>query len=768
MLLPVLSHHDITLGRPVFDKPRLKAHLTARLSGAGRVFLLGEDRYHLVHGVAAAAIAPYLDGTHTPADIVEATSGEISYTDCVLALATYSAAGHLDDGVVTDRRTAAAWEARGVSSAEAARQLSEQTVTLVRVGDVPVGHIVTALRKCGVQVRVGDPMPDGGPVVVMADEYLDPRLSELDMALRAEGRPWLLAKPVGLEVWIGPYFRPDVTGCWHCLAERLDGNRPIGQFLRMSADDDEPVRASIAASPASLGLAAYFIANAVTAMLLDGELPALEGVLLSVRTTTLQSEQHELIRRPQCGACGDPWLAAPTKVELCDGLVPVTLEGGRRAVPVDVTYRRLEKHVSRLLGAVSTLRPVGGTYEGVAHNYVAGHNFAVQPHNLDGLRRTLRGQSGGKGHTDTHARTSALCEAIERYCGVWRGDQPTTTASLAELDDLALAPNDLLLFSERQYENRVRWNASAAVGRLHTIPAPLDPNRPINWTTAWSLTQEQERLVPAGYAWFGHPDLREHGYCLPDANGNAAGNTIEEAVLQGFCELVERDAVALWWYNKARRPGFDLDSMGDPLVAQLRRLHANQGRELWVLDLTTDLGVPTFAAVSRRIDHPVQDVLLGFGAHLDPRIAVLRALSELNQFLPSVTERRRDGSAVYREDDQSILDWWRTVRVEQEPWLLPGTAAPTSLATYPVLGGADIAEDVRLCVGIAQRAGLEVIVLDQTRPDIELAVVKVMVPGLRHFWRRLGPGRLYDVPVRLGWLDTPTTEDGCNPVSVFL
>ena len=62
---------------------------------------------------------------------------------------------------------------------------------------------------------------------------------------------------------------------------------------------------------------------------------------------------------------------------------------------------------------------------------------------------------------------------------------------------------------------------------------------------------------------------------------------------------------------------------------------------------------------------------------------------------------------------------------------------------------------VGTCVDRAATAGLEVIVLDQTRPDIELNVVKVMVPGMRHFWRRLGAGRLYDVPVRLGWRDRP-------------
>lgn len=753
----------------MFDKPRLKAHLIAKSSGPDRVFLLAEDRCHLVRGAAAAVIVPYLDGTHSLADIVKATSGDISYAECVRALATFLAAGHLADGEVTDRRFVAAWEARGLTSAEADRRLAAHTVTLVRVGDTPIDAIAAALNSGGVHVRIGDPLPGRDPVVVVADDYLDHRLAEFDAGFRADGRPWLLAKPTGLEVWVGPHFRPGVTGCWHCLAERLDGNRPIVQHLRMSAGEQGPVHASIAASPASLGLAGYLVTNVVAAALLDDDAGPLDGALLSVRTTTLESERHELIRRPQCPACGDPSLTLSTKVELRAGQVATACDGGRRAIPADVTYQRLAKHVSRILGAVSSLRQVDCIGNGIAYNYVAGHNFAVQPHSLDGLRRTLRGQSGGKGTNEAQARTSAVCEAIERYCGVWRGDRPTTTASLAELGpETAIGPGELLLFSRRQYRNRLQWNDSTAAGRLHTVPVPLDLDRPITWSPAWSLTEDRERLVPAGYAWFGHPDVQVHGYCIPDANGNAAGNTLEEAILQGFCELVERDGVALWWYNRALRPGFDLDSLGDPYVGRLRGLHAELGREIWVLDLTSDLGVPTFAAVSRRVDHPVQDVLLGFGAHLDVRIAVLRALTELNQFLPSVAERNADGSSVYREDDRSIVDWWTTARVEDEPWLRPAAKASTSLASYPVLGGEDIATDVRLCVGIAERAGMEVVVLDQSRPDIELAVVKVMVPGLRHFWRRLGPGRLYDVPVRLGWLDAPTTENGFNPVSVFV
>lgn len=69
---------------------------------------------------------------------------------------------------------------------------------------------------------------------------------------------------------------------------------------------------------------------------------------------------------------------------------------------------------------------------------------------------------------------------------------------------------------------------------------------------------------------------------------------------------------------------------------------------------------------------------------------------------------------------------------------------------------------------LVERLGLEMLVLDQTRPEIGLPVVKVIVPGLRHFWARFAPGRLYDSPVRLGWLERPLAEKDVNPIPMFL
>ena len=99
---------------------------------------------------------------------------------------------------------------------------------------------------------------------------------------------------------------------------------------------------------------------------------------------------------------------------------------------------------------------------------------------------------------------------------------------------------------------------------------PLDPDAEIDWTPVWSLTRGEPRYLPTAFCYFNAPQPDGEPFCIGDSNGNAAGNTLEEAVLQGFLELVERDAVALWWYNRVQRPGVDLDSFDDPYLDRLR------------------------------------------------------------------------------------------------------------------------------------------------------------------------------------------------------
>ena len=345
---------------------------------------------------------------------------------------------------------------------------------------------------------------------------------------------------------------------------------------------------------------------------------------------------------------------------------------------------------------------------------------------------------------------------MERYSGIYQGDEPRIKSTIAELGEKAIHPEQCLLYSDKLYENREKLNEQATVAH-DWIPQRFDASQAIDWTPVWSLSSQTHKYLPTAFCYYDYPLSKRHRFCKADSNGNAAGNTLEEAILQGFMELVERDSVALWWYNKLQRPQVDLSSFDESYFVELQEFYRQNNRDIWVLDLTADLGIPAFAGVSRRTDGGAERIIAGFGAHLDPTIAILRAMTEVNQIgleLDKIPTEELDGE---------FNDWMLTVTVENHAYLAPDTTAPMKVASdYPQRWGNDIKQDVITCVDIVRSAGLETLVLDQTRPDIGLNVVKVIIPGMRNFWSRFGKGRLYDVPVKLGWLDVPLSEQKMN------
>jgi ribosomal protein S12 methylthiotransferase accessory factor len=259
-----------------------------------------------------------------------------------------------------------------------------------------------------------------------------------------------------------------------------------------------------------------------------------------------------------------------------------------------------------------------------------------------------------------------------------------------------------------------------------------------------------------------------HVFCTADSNGVAAGSSLEEAVVQGFYELIERDSVAVWWYNMLRLAALDLDSVPDPYVSRIREYHASLGREMWALDLTTDSGVPAYAVLSRRTAYHPQEILLGFGAHLDPRAAFDAALDEMNQFLPAIVQSSDDSSQRYAMVDGPVARWLEEATIENQPYLVPDRGkVKTRLSSVPDRSNSDLREDVLTCSRVARALRSNLYVVDATRCDSDLSVARVIAPGLRHFWRRLGPGRLYDVPVSSGVLPHPRAEAELNPETIF-
>ncbi|MGA7431390.1 MAG: YcaO-like family protein, partial [Xanthobacteraceae bacterium] len=428
---------------------------------------------------------------------------------------------------------------------------------------------------------------------------------------------------------------------------------------------------------------------------------------------------------------------------------------------------RTKKHVSPLSGVVTKLERIDVDLP-LNTNFYAGHNFSGLADSVDELRAGLSGGSFGKGSTAEQGEASALMEAIERYCGVYQGDEVRLTRRYTDFaPGEAIVPNDVLLFSDAQY-HKAQSMFQAAMRTPHhespdehdhhgtPTPLPFDSTAPMEWSPVWSLRDQAFKYLPTSMLYFfykGGPSPEQMIHA--DSNGCAAGNTPEEAIVQGFLELVERDSYAIWWYNRVQRGEVDLSQFDDPYIRDLKDQLAATGRKVWAIDITTDLGVPTFVGMSYSNKDGVEFVEYGSGSHFDARIAMLRTLTELNQFLSIGLLGARDTSG-HDETGQFRLD--------SHPYLLPSGAASLPKGLGADFGRLDTREQALACVDIAKRAGLDFMVLDQTRADIEVPVMRVIVPGMRHFYRRFGPGRLYDIPIKLGWLDRPVAEANLNPV----
>ncbi|MFG2561754.1 TOMM precursor leader peptide-binding protein [Streptomyces sp. NPDC048496] len=727
-----------------------KRHVRAVSVPGEEVFVWSDQDMTAVRGAGAETLLGLLDGTHTLPELLREAAAVMPVDVAgrvVRQLAEANLVGYrhgVPDPSVPAERSAAQtyWDRAGLDGAVADRAVRGRPVAVIGVGAVDGEAARAACRNSGLTPVGAD--ADADFALVLCEDYLMPGLRETSERLRAARRPWLLASPFAAEPWTGPVFDPDGDGaCWTCLAHRLREHHRGELSVRQALGLDRPGVRPASSLPAvrAVGLHGAVLE---TAKWLAGLRTAEQGAVCVLDGLTLRTAHHPVRRRPQCPSCGDPALVAERTRRPVVLVSRPKAEGSGsndRALSAEQMLERYGHLIGPVTGIVTEVRPMAGLPEGL-YAYDSGHNLALHGHSPASMRRVLRARSSGKGTTAAEARASALGEAVERYCATRQGDEATITDSLAGLGENAVHPNTYQLFHERQYADRDQWNASHTP--FHHVCAPFDPHRPTHWTPMWSLTGVQ-RLLPTSTLYFdctpgGAPDG-----LWADSNGNAAGSSTEDALVQGFLELVERDAVSLWWYNRLRRPAVDLDAFDAPWLARLREALGRASRQVWALDLTSDLGIPVMVAVSRRTDGELPDIVYGFGAHFDPRLALRRALTEMVQTLPPV-------AAVAAPPAPG------------QPHLLPdpGQSARTP-ATWPAyVREADLLADVETVRALVAAHGLELLVLDQTRPDVGIPVVKVLVPGLRHFYARFAPGRLYDVPVRLGELARPTPYEELN------
>lgn len=334
----------------------------------------------------------------------------------------------------------------------------------------------------------------------------------------------------------------------------------------------------------------------------------------------------------------------------------------------------------------------------------------------------------GKGASPLAAQLSSIMEAIERTCAESLPGHRVRAASY----------------------NTLVHEAGTAVLDPEALGLPFDttytPDRVIKWTLGYDLACECHMWVPVDAV----ISPAEEGVCRGvETNGLAAGNTLTEAVLHAIYELVERDAIAIEQFSELHASSDELAAVPANMVdvtelpgdsgAWAQQLTSN-GLRVTVQDLTSEFEVPVFGAFIVDSDFPGNEdhitTFAGHGCDLDPRRAVFRALTEATQAHSIVALGARDTFEGMRPLPNRVARLRRRLDVTQPRTLVPLRAHVES--------SGDLWQDVRVVVARLRASGLpRCLVVDLTRKQLGVPVVRVIVPGLeqpyRYSRRRPGP-----------------------------
>jgi ribosomal protein S12 methylthiotransferase accessory factor YcaO len=366
----------------------------------------------------------------------------------------------------------------------------------------------------------------------------------------------------------------------------------------------------------------------------------------------------------------------------------------------------------------------------------------------------------GKGPTKIHAKVSALMESVERYCSLSKTwSKSPISGSYYELSKTykVLHPDEVVEPVESFYS---------------------DKKSIIDFVPGFDLIKEQEVLVPAQLVFSRYfsklPSVDVFPYS--HTNGLASGNVLEEAICQALCEVIERDAASIAelcassipysvlekiasFLKSTEQVGSELteiygiDFVDDSSIfldvdisefadkfAPLKYLvsrFADAGISLLIKDITQkDIGIPTFVASSIEwISSNYGYFAYGYGTHLDSRVALVRAITELSQTRAVNIQGARDDckKIEYKDNDEIYKRKWQ---------FMPATSSclrasnkntiPFSEIKSYVMD--DILDDIKFILNRLKKSGLKrVIVVDLTHPKLAIPVVRVIVPGLETF-----------------------------------
>lgn len=364
--------------------------------------------------------------------------------------------------------------------------------------------------------------------------------------------------------------------------------------------------------------------------------------------------------------------------------------------------------------------------------------------------------NGGAALTRDLAMLASIGESVERYCSSIYSYDDMLYSSYNDLNVNAVSPEEWALFSEKQYsEKNFKFSK-------------FDTNTKINWVKGFSLTENKEKYVPAVFVYLPYisePHEMIISPCI--STGLSAGTSLEDAILGGIYETVERDSISIMWLNKLSMPVINsFENSRDIKDIYEERLKCD-GADYELINITTDLGIPVVFSIKKFNSAKGKSAACGAACRLDPEKAALKAMIESAQGAKWIQYLHvQDWLWGYNDDFSDITDFQDHIHLYSMPEMVSGLDFVSSgnkrqgICEMENLETGNTNENIKKCVELLKKAGHEVIVVNITSSDIQqtpFRVVKVLIPGLQqlngdHNYPFLGGDRLYKVPQKLNYL----------------
>lgn len=213
----------------MIKRPKFKDKYVVEIIPGDGTFLLSESGNYIVYGAAVEAVSTLLDGTRTRDEVVSTLEHSFGGDEVQAAISMLEREGHLQDQPEYDVSVelSAFWSELGVEISNLPKLLASVRVHVVGIGAADPERLTRRLRALG--FTTGD-QPNF--IFVACDDYEHPDIADINRLCLDKKIPWIIFKPTGVNIWVGPIFVPGRTACWSCLQSRLTRNREVEGYVR--------------------------------------------------------------------------------------------------------------------------------------------------------------------------------------------------------------------------------------------------------------------------------------------------------------------------------------------------------------------------------------------------------------------------------------------------------------------------------------------------------------------------------------------------------